>query len=160
MDIYLISGAMNSLGGNGDLAYIGLTKRPAVTRIGEHLRHLKRGDHQNEAMQTYCNQFGRDALVTGIVVSAPQYYLNSLERIYIERFETFSGDNPLGWNRSLGGEGAANVSRSFALRKDGQTHYGTNLYHFLVQHPEVDPQAIIGLIEGQIAEWQGWTRAA
>jgi hypothetical protein len=160
VDIYLISGAMNSPGENGDFAYIGLTKRPAETRIKEHLRDLRNGEHSNPIIQGYYNQYGRDGIVTGVIVSAPQYYLNSLEKYYIDRFTTYTGDNPKGWNRSLGGEGAPNVNRPFALRKNGQTHYGTDLCLFLMQHPDAEAQRIIELLEGRIAEWNGWTCAA
>jgi hypothetical protein len=82
--------------------------------------------------------------------------VNSLERLYIDRLNTFTGKNPFGWNRSMGGEGGLRYNRPFALKKDCKTHFGTDLYLFLMQHPEIDPEHVVALLEGQIQNWNGW----
>ena len=94
--------------------------------------------------------------MTGIIVSAPSYYLNSLEKVYIERFQTHSRVNPYGWNRSWGGEGVAPFTGSFVLQKNGTYHYGTGVYEFLKQNPTLDLRAFVNLLERKINEWDGW----
>jgi hypothetical protein len=154
--IYLISGIYQSPGGVGDLAYLGLTKREGLERIEEHLYKFEKDSHSNQIIQNYYNLHGKGCLLTGIVIDCPQYYLNSLERFYIADLTTYTGANPYAWNKSKGGEGAKRFCDPFLLTDGKNTHYGTELYPFLIQHKDIEPQGILKVLDGSIPEYKGW----
>jgi hypothetical protein len=154
--IYLISGCQKSPGGLGDLAYLGLTKRDGLERIEEHLYKFEHGTHSNQIVQNYYDQFGRGSLLTGIIIDCPEYYLNSIERFCIADLNTYTGDNPYGWNKSRGGEGAARYCPRFTLSDGKAVHNGNELYPFLIQHRELEPQNVLRLFDGSLFHYMGW----
>lgn len=152
----MISGLYESPKGIGDLAYFGLTKRDAVERLEEHLYKFDQDKHPNEVMQGYYNQWGRGCMTTGVVISCPQYYLNSLEKYYIADLSSYTGVNPFGWNKSKGGEGAKRYCEPFALTNGEYVHYSNELYPFLIQNKNLEPENVLKVLDGSLGEYKGW----
>ncbi len=159
--IYLISGVIEGSPPSveGSLAYIGMTHRPLVDRLEEHLYKLSKGKHSNQNLQSHYNVYGRDLTVTGAVILCPDYYLNTLEKSYIDTFNTYQKYNPMGWNKSRGGEGAKNYPIPFAFNSGERVIYGDRLRPFLAQNKHLDPGALMNLMEGKTDSYSGLTLA-
>lgn len=156
--IYFMSGIMPVTTSLGAFDYIGLTKREQVERLEEHLDRLEADKHSNKLIQNFYNQFGRGRLLTGAIIDCDEYYLNTLEKVYINNLNTFQGHNPDGWNKSRGGERAKNYQIPYAFESGGIYHYGDNIQLFLQQNKNLDPSGVISLLDGKIQSFDGWTK--
>ncbi|WP_309020993.1 hypothetical protein [Pelagicoccus sp. SDUM812003] len=142
--------------GYGDQAYFGMTHRDAVARLEEHFDHLKRGIHTNQYIQNYYNLKGPDQIYTGIVIECDDYYLNTLEKAYIWYGNTNRRNNPEGWNKSGGGEGAKKHLIPYSFVKDETIHQGDDLLQFLKIDGSPEPSGFIGLLDGRTNEYNGY----
>ena len=80
--------------------YIGQTSN-FESRRRSHLYELRKNNHPNKRLQESFNMFGEDTFIFYILERCDQRALDSLERYYINLFNTMNEDT--GYNRESGG---------------------------------------------------------
>jgi hypothetical protein len=154
--IYLQSGISPLATGVGDFGYFGMTHRDAIDRLSEHFDDLKRGQHSNQYIQDFYTRNGPNQMYTQVVIECDAYYLNTLEKAYIQRENTNVKYNAEGWNKSAGGEGAKKHRIPYSFEKCGVIHQGDNLLQFLTITGLPDPSGFVMLQDGRLNEYEGF----
>lgn len=155
--IYIQSGIHTELKGKGFFAYYGLDSSDDWKRLDVHYRKLKKGTHTNKSIQNFYNQWGENQIFRGAVIECDEYYLSALEKAYIFQGDTNRKYNPYGWNGSAGGEGATPYQIPYSFIKNDIIHEGDNLLQFLTISGQSDPSGFVGLLDGRIKEYDGFS---
>jgi hypothetical protein len=157
--IYMQSGIYSSDPGRGDFAYFGLdSNSEGWKRLDEHYKQLKAGTHKNPYIQKFYNERGNDQIYRGIVIECDEYYLNTLEKAYIYQGNSNIKNNPLGWNRSGGGEGAKKYEIPYSFLQGDTLHQGDDLLLFLKATGQnaIDPGGFVELLDGRRKDYEGY----
>ena len=155
--IYLQSGIAPGVTGQGDLGYFGLdSNSDGWKRLDEHYKQLKHGTHSNKTIQRFYDERGIGQIYRGIVIECDEYYLNTLEKAYINYGNTNQKYNPEGWNKSAGGEGAKRCEIPYSFLKGETVHQGDDLLQFLKISGQKDPGGFVELLDGRRQEYEGY----
>jgi hypothetical protein len=153
--IYMISGLSPAAQNLGDFGYFGLSVHPEK-RIDQHLAALRGEDHKNKAIQQFYSEFGKNHLIYDIVEECDLDQLAEREKARIKEGNTYR--NPLGFNLTPGGEGAAKRDGNFYSFEDTENQIfitGQNIAMFARANPQYDLDRLYQLWRGEIPDYKG-----
>ncbi len=159
--IYIISGLSPAAQNLGDFGYFGLSVQPEK-RIDQHLAALRHEDHKNKAIQKFYSDYGKDHLIYDIVEECDLDQLAEREKARIKEGNTYL--NPLGFNLTPGGEGAAKRDGNFYSFEDTKNQIfitGQNIAMFARANPQYELSELYKLSLGKIDAyknliWKKW----
>lgn len=86
--------------------YIGQTTSTLEERLKEHIDEAERGNKSNSLLHKAIIKYGSSNFEIEQIEEIPDCLLNNREKYWIEYYDSFYPKNPLGYNLTLGGEGA------------------------------------------------------
>jgi len=155
--IYIQSGIAPGVTGYGDLAYFGLNSNDdSWKRLNDHYEALRKGTHSNQYIQQFYDQRGDGFIHRAVVIECDEYYLNTLEKAYIQYGNSNRKFNPEGWNKTRGGEGATAYKIPYSFTQSGVIHQGNDLLQFLTISGQKEPGGFIELLDGRRKDYEGF----